>query len=341
MPRYYVIAPEKGEHWGPYTRLLQAQDFARIGSQHGTPREVRRGKVGGKLVRKYKDGERAWPTMARQLQQLKPGEVPRVLRKNPMKKRPMRGQADRHGVRWRVAPHRLGYYRVEEDEEDEILEDAEYPRFTVWVKKELNGKLVGSGTIERTSLESSKYPRRPPHFELRYGYEASDDATSEREEFSSQPAAVDWLVRGLLSGWDEAFELNPMRENGQIASILDDEFLSQYFETALWSSRDEGDPMDKNYGLEDFDYDTLVEMATEAEKWRYSQKVSDALKDLEGFTEGDVGHDFWLTRNGHGAGFWDGDWPEPEASILDRAATSVGEMQLYIGDDGLIYSFKG
>ena len=30
-----------------------------------------------------------------------------------------------------------------------------------------------------------------------------------------------------------------------------------------------------------------------------------------------------------------------EASILDRAATSVGEMQLYIGDDGLIYSFKG
>ena len=23
----------------------------------------------------------------------------------------------------------------------------------------------------------------------------------------------------------------------------------------------------------------------------------------------DAGHDFWLTRNGHGAGFWDGDWP--------------------------------
>ena len=23
-----------------------------------------------------------------------------------------------------------------------------------------------------------------------------------------------------------------------------------------------------------------------------------------------AGHDFWLTRNGHGAGFWDGDWPK-------------------------------
>ena len=27
-------------------------------------------------------------------------------------------------------------------------------------------------------------------------------------------------------------------------------------------------------------------------------------------------HDFWLTRNGHGAGFWDGDWPEEFNSIF-------------------------
>ena len=26
-----------------------------------------------------------------------------------------------------------------------------------------------------------------------------------------------------------------------------------------------------------------------------------------------AGHDFWLTRNGHGAGFWDGDWIAPVA----------------------------
>jgi hypothetical protein len=83
MARYYVTVPSKREHWGPYTRLLQAQDFARIGSQHGSPREVRRGTVKGKLVRKYKGGERAWPTTKAQLQKLQPGEVPRGLRKNP------------------------------------------------------------------------------------------------------------------------------------------------------------------------------------------------------------------------------------------------------------------
>lgn len=29
-----------------------------------------------------------------------------------------------------------------------------------------------------------------------------------------------------------------------------------------------------------------------------------------------AGHDFWLTRNGHGAGFWDGGWEEELGSRL-------------------------
>jgi hypothetical protein len=48
-------------------------------------------------------------------------------------------------------------------------------------------------------------------------------------------------------------------------------------------------------------------------------------------------HDFWMTRNGHGVGFWDGDWSEPHASKLDDAAKAFGECQPYLGDDGLIY----
>ena len=44
---------------------------------------------------------------------------------------------------------------------------------------------------------------------------------------------------------------------------------------------------------------------------------------------------FWLNRNGHGAGFWDGDWPKHGAE-LDKAAHSYGEFDLYVGDDGEI-----
>ena len=51
-----------------------------------------------------------------------------------------------------------------------------------------------------------------------------------------------------------------------------------------------------------------------------------------------AGHDFWLTRNGHGAGFWDGDWKEPAATALDKSSKAFGEVNLYLGDDGLVYS---
>ena len=50
-----------------------------------------------------------------------------------------------------------------------------------------------------------------------------------------------------------------------------------------------------------------------------------------------AGRDFWLTRNGHGAGFWDGSWDAPYDRILHMGADCYGEFQTYLGDDGLIY----
>jgi len=62
-------------------------------------------------------------------------------------------------------------------------------------------------------------------------------------------------------------------------------------------------------------------------------------------TEGDAikqaGHDFWLTRNGHGAGFWDGDWLEPAASALDAYSSKAGPVSVYVRDDGLLYQMGG
>ncbi|AUQ95962.1 hypothetical protein PhaeoP66_03220 [Phaeobacter inhibens] len=57
-----------------------------------------------------------------------------------------------------------------------------------------------------------------------------------------------------------------------------------------------------------------------------------------------AGHDFWLTRNGHGAGFWDR--PETYKSetgafygaMLTDAAERAGPVEIYAGDDGAIYA---
>ena len=37
-----------------------------------------------------------------------------------------------------------------------------------------------------------------------------------------------------------------------------------------------------------------------------------------------AGQDLWLTRNRHGAGFWDGDWPDAVGERLTEAAHSMG-----------------
>ena len=53
-----------------------------------------------------------------------------------------------------------------------------------------------------------------------------------------------------------------------------------------------------------------------------------------------LGHDFWLSRNGHGAGFGDGDYPDPWDDLLKDACgwrTSFGEVHLYLGDDSQIH----
>lgn len=48
-----------------------------------------------------------------------------------------------------------------------------------------------------------------------------------------------------------------------------------------------------------------------------------------------VGHDFWLTRNGHGTGFWDRDLPNAKA--LSAVASQWKSVNPYLGDDGLIH----
>jgi hypothetical protein len=66
-----------------------------------------------------------------------------------------------------------------------------------------------------------------------------------------------------------------------------------------------------------------------------SQWYSDCGEDPER-----SGHDFWLTRNRHGAGFWDrwfGDSPQAKlGNLLSDAAHVYGSCDLYVGDDGKV-----
>ncbi len=126
-----------------------------------------------------------------------------------------------------------------------------------------------------------------------------------------------------------------------------DEFTRAYIEAALWSSNDESDesggrPMDENYGLSDIHPDTLARMNEDCRKFQEECIEWITWDNLVYFphrytTHEKAGHDFWLTRNGHGAGFWDGDWKEDADKAMTAASKRFGNVDLYVGDDGMIH----
>lgn len=116
-------------------------------------------------------------------------------------------------------------------------------------------------------------------------------------------------------------------------------FLAAYIEAALWSSVDEADGgqfLDRNYSAADISPEALAKMAADCA--RFESANAETLAELD---DTKAGHDFWLTRNGHGAGFWDGDYDKPAASALTQSAQSFGECDLYVGDGGRIHHYPG
>lgn len=113
-------------------------------------------------------------------------------------------------------------------------------------------------------------------------------------------------------------------------------FQRAYIECALWSSTDDsddqgGEPLDANYLIEDIHPDTINEMLADCDDFTQAQSEL-----LEGLDYSQSGHDFWLTRNGHGAGFWDRGLGEV-GQKLTEACRPYGSYDLYVGDDGMIH----
>lgn len=116
-----------------------------------------------------------------------------------------------------------------------------------------------------------------------------------------------------------------------------DRFTEAYFECALWSSLDDdGTPFDAIAG--DFSPETAAQMEADCADFQTAnaELLQAAYEDFD-FNDARAGHDFWLTRNHHGAGFWDRGLGEI-GSRLTEAALAYGECDLYVGDDCKIYA---
>lgn len=123
------------------------------------------------------------------------------------------------------------------------------------------------------------------------------------------------------------------------------EFTAGYIAALLWSSND-ADPVTGE--MRDLDEYELSAAAAEQCRADCRAFFMAHRADIEaaaaayptkeehgGYTR--AGHDFALTRNGHGAGYWDGDLPDEIGDRLTEASEQAGEVWPYIGDDGAVY----
>ena len=115
-----------------------------------------------------------------------------------------------------------------------------------------------------------------------------------------------------------------------------DSFLDSYIETALWSSTDEnGNPLDGiEYADTELAEETITAMQTDCQEFKRQAETLFATAGLSSL-DYHVAHDFWLTRNGHGAGFWDRGKGQAGNRLTD-AAHVYGEVNLYIDTEGKI-----
>lgn len=113
-----------------------------------------------------------------------------------------------------------------------------------------------------------------------------------------------------------------------------DKFTEAYIECALWSSTDDkGIPLDEDYYSRDIAEPALKTMQDDCKN--FQEQNADLLS--QAGDDEQNGHDFWLTRNRHGAGFWDRGYKGDLGEKLKEAAHSYGSCDLYVGDDGKIY----
>ncbi len=125
-----------------------------------------------------------------------------------------------------------------------------------------------------------------------------------------------------------------------------DEFTQGYVEAAFWTSEgpDEDGGQIGDAGFADLAPEALASMLEDCKAFQEMAQVDlAAAYDMNpyGYEEANAGHDFWLTRNGHGAGFWDRGFGDLRTDTvggrLSRDAKSFGSSDLYLGDDGKVY----
>lgn len=137
----------------------------------------------------------------------------------------------------------------------------------------------------------------------------------------------------------------PGKDSPEFRSL--DEFTQGYIEAALWTSEEQLGEEYTAQGVEPLGAGSVYKpgfsdlapetvKAMQADCAAFLREHKEQLEIIPRSNMSQHGHDFWLTRNHHGAGFWDRGYVEI-GRRLTESCHKFPEMNLYLGDDGKIY----
>lgn len=110
-----------------------------------------------------------------------------------------------------------------------------------------------------------------------------------------------------------------------------DTFTRQFLETALWAEcdhdKENNPPLDQDFSITDFAEETVLKLKEDCDSFREAN--AELLK--QAGDDEQNGHDFWLSRNGHGVGFFDRNYGEVGNKLHD-AIKPYGSVFLYVQD---------
>ncbi len=123
----------------------------------------------------------------------------------------------------------------------------------------------------------------------------------------------------------------------QIEMIFDrptlDGFVQGYLKCALWSTNNvHGDPLDCQYGIDDFDCASLDSAIKDCDQFRKDGAIHLTSPPFMLAHAATIGHNFWLSRNGHGSGLHDM-FDHHSAAALHGLASTYGDKCVFTSYD--------
>lgn len=121
-----------------------------------------------------------------------------------------------------------------------------------------------------------------------------------------------------------------------------DDFTKGYITCMFWTDDTDGDLYaDRAAEFCDLSAEAFHQIIQDAIGFQLdgdNRVLLELAYDRDGYSREQAGCDFWLTRNGHGCGFWDRDELDRKLGVdLTKAAKKYKTTRLYSGDDDRLY----